>query len=100
MTELPKKQQPPKHIGKAGTAWWRTVIEGRTPDATDYTIMVLAAECLDASAAARVAIEKEGATIPTKHSFKLNPMVDVMARNKLIFIRLVRQLGIQPLEES
>lgn len=100
MTELTKKQQPPKHIGKVGIAWWRTVIEGRTPDATDYALMVLAAECLDASDAARVAIEKEGATIPTEHSFKLNPMVEVLARNKLLFIRLVRQLDIQPLEAS
>ena len=90
MTGIPKKQPPPKHIGKAGAAWWRTVLDGRIPSATDYALMVLAAECLDASEAARVAIEKEGATIPTKHSFKLNPMVDVMARNKLIFIRLVR----------
>lgn len=89
---------PPKHIGKAGTAWWLSVIEGRTPDATDYALMVLAAECLDGSDAARLEIEKEGMVVPTKFGCKTNPHVAVERGHKQMFARLVRQLDIKPLE--
>lgn len=95
MSETHKKQQPPRHIGKTGATWWKSVIANHTPSPTDYALMILAAECLDTAASARDEIKKQGMVVPTKHSFKTNPLVAVEGNNKLVFLRLIRQLGIQ-----
>jgi len=58
-------------------------------------ILILACECLDVIEEGRLKIEKEGAFYTNRFGEpRTHPAIKVIDNNKIIFLRLIKQLGL------
>ena len=93
---MPKKLVPPKHLKKAGLAFWHAVTTEYTLKQTHVSILTAACECLDRAEAARLQLDRDGLTTDTEHGgLKTHPCVGVEKSAKFTFVRLIRELGVK-----
>ena len=88
------KHNPPKHLDKAGKAWFRRVVqdyEFRT--GAEIELLVQAASTLDRIEQCRDQIKTDGLTVPTAGGgCKPHPAANIERDNRTLFARLCREL--------
>ena len=84
----------PKNLKKVGKKFWKQVLqEFSLTDSHDLERLTLACTCLDAIDAAQEQIEQDGAFIADRYgAVKEHPAGKVIRENKIIFVRIVREL--------
>lgn len=91
-----KIPNPPGALKAAGRKFWKKVLgEYVLTDAHDLTRLALAAGCLDEIAGAEVILAADGYfTLDRYGGRRENPAAKSVRENKIIFCRIVRELGL------
>jgi P27 family predicted phage terminase small subunit len=89
-----KKNQIPKHLNSETKKWFKEVLNNYELESHHIKLLTLAAEAWDRCSQAREAIAKHGLFIKDRYgSIKINPACNVERDSKIIFARLLRELG-------
>ena len=64
------------------------------------TTLLEACRCLDTIELAEAAIRKEGVTIPGRYGPKANPACQTATQNRIVFSRLLREIGLDALADE
>lgn len=92
--------KPPQYLAKDSREWWATVVKDYDLSPHDFVLLRRACEAMDRGEQARKTIDKEGLTVPTQHGVKTHPAVAVERGSALVFIQLVKALGLNKSEEA
>ena len=89
-----KKNQIPKHLAPETKKWFKEILSSYELESHHIKLLILAAEAWDRCCQAREAITKHGLFINDRYgSMKINPACNVERDSKIIFARLIRELG-------
>lgn len=91
-----KIPRPPDTLKKAGKNFWKkSLMEYILTDAHDLKRLELAAGCLDEIAGAEVILKSDGYFVLNRYGMRVeNPAAKSIRDNKIIFCRIVRELGL------
>jgi hypothetical protein len=91
----------PGDLSAASRTLWREVLSDYVLSAAEREVLRQALLALDRAEQARAVIDAEGLTCRDRFgSPKQHPAVDVEARERLIFARLIAQLGVRASREQ
>lgn len=90
------RTQAPKSLKKAGNQFWKTVMaEFVLESGHDLTRLEMACSCLDTIAESETIVEKEGLFVLDRfEQQKEHPGLKTIRDNKVIFCRIIRELGL------
>ena len=89
------KTKPPKHLSLSSRKWFESVIANYELDAHHIRLLQAAAESWDDAQNARAIVKKDGMTVVDRYDqVKPHPMIDVARQSRVVFARLVRELGL------
>jgi phage terminase small subunit len=88
----------PRSLKATGKALWVTVVTDLELEPYQLATLRLACECLDRIDAARLAIQEHGLVIAGRFGLKSNPACDLETKNKVVYARLMREIGLDALE--
>src|SRR4051794_26466387 len=78
MSRSSKPPGPPAHLGRAGAATWRAIVEAVDVEAHDRLVPLrLLCEAVDRYDGAGGQLDREGLTVATAHGLKTHPAVAV-----------------------
>lgn len=87
--------QIPSDLSKNSKEWYQEIINEYELEAHHLKILLAAAEALDRIEEARKVIKQEGSYYRDRFDQpKAHPALDVERNNKILFARLVRELGL------
>ena len=91
----PTSPQPPRQLGEAGTALWRS-IQGEYDiwDPGGSEILMQACECADRLAVLSARIETDGIIVETKTGPKPHPLLRDEVSNRSFLTRTLERLGL------
>jgi len=91
-----KKQKIPSGLKKQGQAFWKKInSETIFEDSYDIERLLMAAKTLDEISIAEVAMKKTGMFIKDRYgSLREHPACKTIRDNKIIFCRIIRELGL------
>jgi P27 family predicted phage terminase small subunit len=84
----------PDHLSKSTQQWWKAVLDAYDLQDHHVRILQLACEAFDRAQEARQTLEFEGLVMPSRQGSKVNPLVRVANDCTVIFVRCVRELGL------
>lgn len=89
-----KKQEIPKHLRAETKKWFKEILNNFELESHHIKLLILAADAWDRCSEARETILKHGLFIKDRYgSVKVNPACNIERDNKIIFARLLRELG-------
>lgn len=95
----PAKDKTPAHLRPPTRDWWRTVVSTYSLEEHHVCLLTLACESLDRVEQAREIIAKQGPVVLDRFgSVRRHPAVGIELDNKIAFVRLIRELGLDVAE--
>ncbi|MCA9113961.1 MAG: P27 family phage terminase small subunit [Planctomycetaceae bacterium] len=91
----PTKKLKTTHLSTATRRWYDAIEREYELESHHKRILLTAAEMWDRAAEARAAIEKTGLMVTDRYGqLKVNPAVECERSSKVLFLRAVRELGL------
>ena len=88
-------KRAPSFLSKKARTWLNGLIKSYVFESHHEQLAIQAAECLDRIEQARNCIKDQGLIVSTKDGgVKANPAVNIERDNKILFCRIVRELGL------
>ena len=83
------------HLERPTKAWFREIVKGYDLESHHLRILLAAAEMWDRSASARDAIAEHGTMVLDRYGcWKANPACEVERSSKTLFLKAIRELGL------
>ena len=83
------------HLTRASEAWFRQIERDYDLESHHLRILLVAAEMWDRSASARDAIAEHGTMVLDRYNcWKANPACEVERSSKTLFLKAIRELGL------
>lgn len=89
-----KKYKAPRHLAVATRRWVEQVATDYVLESHHLRLLLLAGESWDRVTEARETLKAEGLTIDGRFGKKAHPAVNIERDNKIMFARMVRELGL------
>lgn len=86
--------QPPKHLGAAGRALWRSIVAEYELEPHHLAVLEAACQARDRMDEAHAAIERDGAYLPGRFGTKAHPALAVERDSRIAMLRCLRELGL------
>jgi hypothetical protein len=86
---------PPADLSKAAAAWWVSVESGWSLDVDELALLGEASRCIDRIEQARRQIKRDGLMVTGLHGRRVHPLLAVERDNRVLFARLLGQLGLK-----
>lgn len=86
---------PPAHLSSSARQWWQTTVAAYVLQEHHLRLLQLACEAWDRAQTARVALEREGLTVPGREGgMRPHPCIAIERDARLAVARLVRELDL------
>jgi hypothetical protein len=85
----------PKHLKSETRRWVKSVLDSFEFESWHVKLFILSGECWDRITDARETIQRDGMFVKDRYGcLKSHPAIKIEADNKIIFARLIRELGL------
>ena len=93
---MPKNvSKPPAYLSKEAKKWFASITDSYELESHHVKLLVLACEAWDEKEAARVEVEKSGATFLDRYKqVREHPSINTGRQARIQFARLVRDMGL------
>ena len=92
--------KPPRTLKAKGQGLWRAVVQDFELEPYQLATLLEACRCLDTIELAEAAIRKEGVTIAGRFGPKANPACQTATQNRIVYSRLLRELGLDSILDT